>query len=444
MRKDLIRMLLLLVVLGLGCTKPNREDLPRISKEIATQLVENKFKPITKRFNSEVTKVLSAQLLENSWNTTVIKMGSFKQLGDIRSEIEDNYDVYYVNCIFEKNELMLKIVYDSSLKVGGLYFIPKQPLVTYQIPDYADSTLMIPEEITFGLKGWELPGSLFLPGKKGKYPAVVLIHGSGPQDRFESIGPNKMFLDLAYGLVKEGYAVLCYEKRTRQYASRFVDGTVSTITVKEESMDDAIAAGEFLKNHPRIKADKIILAGHSMGGMLIPRIAQQTSIFAAYILMAANARPLEDVLLEQVNYVYTLGGEISEKNKAVLDDLKKKIEMVKSPTLSVRTLPTALPYNTPASYWLDLRGYSPAETAKKITKPILIIQGQRDYQVTFPDYKEWQKALQKNKNVKFRAYPDLNHLFMIGQGMSYPNEYQIPNHVDLQVISEIAKWMNKI
>ncbi|MBP7461563.1 MAG: alpha/beta fold hydrolase [Candidatus Delongbacteria bacterium] len=443
MRTILVWIMLGLILIGTGCLKSNRDDLPKISTDIASALVKKNFQSVAKRFSPDLAKVLNPEIMENYWNSYVSTMGPFQRLGSVRSESEGKSEIYYVDCIYEKNQISLKIVYDSAFNVNGLSFTPKESQANYQLPSYADSTSLTPEEVTLGHKGWELPGSLFLPAKDGKFPAVVLIHGSGPQDRYATIGPNKFFLDLAYGLVHQGFAVLCYEKRTRQYASRYADGTVRDITVKDETIDDAVAAGQFLKSHPRIKADKIFLAGHSLGGMLIPRIDQQTSLFAGYVIMAAPARPLEDILLEQLNYAYAIDGELTAQDSAALADLKKKIEMVKSPALSSKTPITSLPYNTPAGYWLDLRGYAPAQQAKLIRKPVLIVQGQRDYQTTYPDYKEWQAALQKNKNVTFKAYPDLNHLFMVGQGMSYPNEYNVPNHVDLQMISDMAKWMDR-
>jgi uncharacterized protein len=95
----------------------------------------------------------------------------------------------------------------------------------------------------------------------------------------------------------------------------------------------------------------------------------------------------------------------------------------------------------PASYWLDLRDYDPAAAAQKIAKPLLILQGERDYQVTLADFARWKDALRSRKDVKFVLYPKLNHLFVHGEERSAPVEYFKPGNVDQQVVNDIATWI---
>ncbi|MCK4235833.1 MAG: prolyl oligopeptidase family serine peptidase [Candidatus Krumholzibacteria bacterium] len=115
--------------------------------------------------------------------------------------------------------------------------------------------------------------------------------------------------------------------------------------------------------------------------------------------------------------------------------------MVKDPRLSVTTPDTSLPFGVPARYWLSLRGYNPPKEAKSLKQPILILQGERDYQVTMKDFERWMAALSSRKNVEFKAYPKLNHLFIEGDGKSSPDEYQTPGHVAEIVINDIANWI---
>jgi dienelactone hydrolase len=96
---------------------------------------------------------------------------------------------------------------------------------------------------------------------------------------------------------------------------------------------------------------------------------------------------------------------------------------------------------TYGAYWLDLRGYDPVKTASLLKIPILILQGGRDYQVTNANFEEWNKWLAKRKNVTLKVFPDLNHLFMAGQGVSTPAEYGNPNHVSEDVINTVAMWV---
>jgi uncharacterized protein len=97
----------------------------------------------------------------------------------------------------------------------------------------------------------------------------------------------------------------------------------------------------------------------------------------------------------------------------------------------------------PVSYWLDLRGYDPPEAAKALQQPVLILQGERDYQVTMDDFHRWKAALSSQQNVTFKSYATLNHLFIEGNGKSSPAEYHRPGHVAEVVIHDIAQWIKQ-
>jgi hypothetical protein len=113
--------------------------------------------------------------------------------------------------------------------------------------------------------------------------------------------------------------------------------------------------------------------------------------------------------------------------------------------LSASVSSSSLPLGLPASYWLDLRGYNPAEEAKELKQRMLILQGGRDYQVTSEDFGRWKRALASRENVIFRYFPKLNHIFSEGEGKITPAEYlkTPPSHVREIVIEEIARWINR-
>lgn len=98
-------------------------------------------------------------------------------------------------------------------------------------------------------------------------------------------------------------------------------------------------------------------------------------------------------------------------------------------------------FGTPASYWLDLMDYNPAKAAKAIEKPLLVLQGERDYQVTMEEFELWKDSLGQKSNVTFKSYKGLNHLMIHGEGTPDPQEYNIPGKVDDQVIEDIASWV---
>jgi hypothetical protein len=313
------------------------------------------------------------------------------------------------------------------------------PPAPYVAPDYVDPDAFREEEVTVGTGEWALPGTLTLPVGQGPFPAVVLVHGSGPNDRDETLGPNRPFRDLAWGLASQGIAVLRYEKRTRQYASRFTPEVVDRLTSKEETTDDALAAVDLLRRREDIDPARIHVLGHSLGGYLLPRIGAADPQIAGLIVMAGPVRPLEDLMLEQYAYIFGLDG-LSAEEQAQLDEMAAEAARVKDAELAA-SAPGTLLLGTPPSFWLDLRGYNPAEFAKGLAQPMLILQGGRDHQVTTVDYDAWKSALGSQPDVQLKLYPGLNHLFMAGEGKSTPAEYEKAGHVAAEVVADIAAWI---
>jgi len=282
---------------------------------------------------------------------------------------------------------------------------------------------------------WALPGTLTTPVGPGPFPAVVLVHGSGPNDRDETVEANKPFRDLALGLAFWGIAVLRYEKRTRQYADKVKD--VAGFTVQQETVADALTAVALLRGQPGIDPRRVFVLGHSLGGLVLPRIGQSQPALAGLIVMAGPARPLEDLILDQVSYLAALDGVVSDAEKKQIEGLQAEVAKVKA----VRPGATDAVLGAPASYWLDLQGYDPPQAAKYLPQPMLILQGERDYQVTTADFAGWKKVLASKPNVTFKRYPKLDHLFLAGEGKSSPAEYGKPGHVDQAVVEDVAAWI---
>jgi hypothetical protein len=265
---------------------------------------------------------------------------------------------------------------------------------------------------------------------------VVLIHGSGPNDRDETIGSQKPFADLAAGLASRGVAVLRFDKRTKIYGARMAG---ADITVKDEVIDDAVAAVAAVRGTPRVDRDRVFVLGHSLGGMLIPRIAAATPSAAGFIVMAGAARPLEQAIVEQMQYLANADGTVTPDEEKAIDDARRDAAAIRAltPAAAAHTVIA----HAPASYWLDLRGYDPPAAARTIDKPMLVLQGERDYQVTMEEFARWKAVLGSKPNVTIKSYPALNHLMMAGSGKSLPAEYATPGHVAQQVVDDIAAWI---
>ncbi|MGI8555996.1 MAG: alpha/beta fold hydrolase [Pyrinomonadaceae bacterium] len=310
-----------------------------------------------------------------------------------------------------------------------------------QTPAYANPNLFTEKEVTIGAGEWALPATLTMPKDKTNVPAVILVHGSGMNDRDETIGGNKVFKDLAWGLASKGIAVLRYDKRTLVHGKEFA--AIKNFTVNDETVDDALFAVQLLRQTQNVDVKKIFILGHSLGGMLIPRIGERDKNIAGLIIFAGTARPLEDVFVEQNNYLAALNETPSEKTRAQLDTLKQLAEKTKN-LKSTDAPDTPTLFNLPVSYWVDLNDYNPPPAAANLTEPMLILQGESDYQVTMRDFQLWKNALQSRKNVTFKSYPKLTHLFMETTGAKpSPRDYEQTNHVNAQVVSDIADWILK-
>lgn len=271
----------------------------------------------------------------------------------------------------------------------------------------------------------------------GPFPAVVLLQGSGPSDRDETQGPNKPFRDLAWGLGSRGIAVLRYDKRSNVHNARFA--ALPRITVREEIVDDALAAVALLRRTGKIDPRRVYVLGHSLGGTVAPRIGKADPAIAGLIVMAGLTRPLGATMVDQLTYLAELDGAVSEDEKKQIDAVREEVRRIEG----LKEGATGMVLQAPASYWLDLRGYDPAGTAKQLAQPLLILQGGRDYQVTMEDFQGWQKALAGRKDVTFKSYPKLNHFFLEGEGRSTPLEYAKAGHVAQAVIEDIAGWILK-
>jgi hypothetical protein len=424
------------------------DDLIVKARAFLDCLSRGDFEAAARDFDATMMNVSGPDKLAEFWKQVPERMGAFKRQTAARREGLGEYEVALVTCEFEKVTLDARIVFDKEKKIAGFQFIPSLPPAKYEPPAYAAPTKFEEREVKVGAGGeWPLPGTLTIPQGAGPFPAVVLVHGSGPNDRDETIGPNKPFQDLAWGLASNGIAVLRYEKRTRIFGPKLVADPkfIAALTVKEETIDDALEAVRLLAAMPEIDRKGIFVLGHSLGGMLIPRIAlagKELQI-AGFIIMAGLTKPLPETYLRQMTYLFSLDGETSADDTKQLDEIKSDVARINALQDSDAGKSEKI-INAPPAYWLDLRGYYPPDVALKVDRPMLILQGSRDYQVTTEDFENWKKALGGRSDVQFRLYPKLNHLFAEGQGLPTPNEYSLVHaSVAEYVVSDIAAFVLK-
>lgn len=411
---------------------PVSADLEAKARRLLEALTRADFAAAARDFAPSVSEALPPAKLAATWAAIEAKAGKWQKIDAFELAQASTVWTARAASTFANAKLVVEIVFDARDQIAG--FFVKAPAVAWAPPSYADAEKYQEREVTVGASP-ALPGTLTLPKGAGPFPVVVLVHGSGPNDRDESVGAIKPFKDLAWGLASKGIAVLRYEKRTRV-------SPVGVVTQKEEVEDGARDAIALLKSTPEIDGKRIFLLGHSQGGYLAPRIARANPGLAGVIVLAGSTRPLEDSILAQFRYFRAQNP--SERSLDAMIDaavaFKQKVEDPKLvPTEDVH-LPTG--GTAKGAYFLDVRGYDPPAVADKLTMRILCLQGERDYQVTIKeDFAGWKKKLGGKKTVTFHTYPTLNHLFASGQGDPNPSEYETPGHVDEAVVRDIAQWI---
>ena len=408
---------------------------PRAEAEaFVALLARGDFAAAETKLDTTMRRLMPATRLAETWAAIQAQAGAFRaQRGATLTRV-GGYQVVAITCEFARSSLDLQVALNPAGGVGGLHIVPAA--VAWTPPPYVTPSAFRSEEITVGSGPNALPGTLTIPSGSGPFPAVVLVHGSGPNDRDESVGGVKVFRDLAEGLSSRGIAVLRYEKRTRAHPAMFA----GHFTVNDETVDDAVLAGALLRARPDIIPSRVFVLGHSLGGMMAPRIAQHDPKLAGLIILAGTTRRLEDVIMDQTAYLAAAAGADSDAAKGQIEALRSGAMKVRALTPADSASLTPL-LGAPASYWLDLRAYHPAEVAAQLHLPMLVLQGERDYQVTMADYAAWRTALEGKPGVVLRTYPALNHLFVAGTGKSLPAEYAAPAHVAEAVVTDIAGWV---
>ncbi len=396
------------------------------------------------RFRASATRELDAALDDAQLRSLFAELsrsgGAFRGTGAPREQRQGEFVLQIVPLEYAQATHDLRLVFDAAGRVAGLQLRPAETPVAYSTAPYADPKSFTAEETVVDAGGWPLPATLLLPRGAGPCPALVLVHGSGPGDRDSSFGPNRIFRDLAEGLASRGIAVLRYEKRTREHAARTTSNP--DFTPREEVIDDALAAVALLRRDARVDASRVFVAGHSFGGMLAPQIAAADPAIAGLVVLAGAVRPLEDSIVSQAQYLARLDGSVSATERRQLQDLERlarRVRALRSPSDPPIDQP---PFGAPAGYLLALRGYDPPALAARLPQPILVLQGERDYQVTMADFAAWRAALGGEPRAVLRSYPALNHFFLAGSGPSAPPEYAVPGHVAEEVVRDIAAWIH--
>ena len=336
---------------------------------------------------------------------------------------------------FERDTVLLRIVLSPGAEVVGFWVgaVPEAEAGPAPGPPYADAGRFRELEVRVGEEPWLLPGTMAVPVEGERHAAVVLVHGSGPHDRDETVGGTKVFRDLAWGLATRGVVVLRYEKRTKVHGAKMT----GDVTVDNEVIEDALAALELVRSSPSVDPARVYIAGHSLGAQLAPEIARRDGRVAGVIMLAASARPIGEVMEAQLEYLAGLPLNAAPEAQA---QLRAALEQVRLLT-SGEAPDTAMILGAPAKYFRDLEARDAVAEALALDVPVLLLQGERDYQVTMDDFRIWREVTRDRPGTRLKSFPALNHLFVPGAGAASPAEYAAPGFVAEEVVVTIADWL---
>lgn len=308
---------------------------------------------------------------------------------------------------------------------------------------------MIQEPIILGKNTrYPLKGMLTLPDGNGPFPAAVLVHGSGSSNMDEKVGKLTPFRDIALGLAQRGVATIRYDKRSFAHGLKMVLDWKHPITVWEETIEDAFLASQLLRADTRIDPDRVFLLGHSMGAMLAPRIECSGGDFRGLILLAGSPRRLEEVMLEQMAEAMAgmsgFAKNIAGKQRAKFETLFHGLYDLTDEEAKRKKVGGG----TTLYYFKDMGQPTVAQWLNKTRKPMLVMQGEKDFQVKAAvDFALYQELLADRENVTFRLYPGLNHAFVTARFDSITDakkEFTPERHIGAEVLDDIAGWIRAL
>ncbi|MFD1414360.1 alpha/beta hydrolase [Oceanobacillus jeddahense] len=430
MRKKYILMISLVIFLLSACSS-QESTAEENAEAVLQQLQDEEYQQITEQYFSEaLLEKYPADELQLSWEAN--RGSTFEEISNLEAAADEEETTVSGEIIFDDATMEVQMDWNEEEKLESLQI--NRPFEELALPD-----TVVEEDITLEAEeGYPLQGKLTLPAEgEGPYPAVVLVQGSGGSDMNEAIFKYRPFQDIAYGLAEEGIAVLRYDKRTYTHGEKMAEELGPAITVKEETIDDAVEAAGLLQDDERIRTDQVYIGGNSLGGIVAPRIDEEADT-AGMIILAGSPRPLWEILYDQ---------QINLLPESLRDQAEEFRDLAES--FQDMAPEEAMEYDLGGMsgyYFHEMDQYDVGQIALDSNKPLLILQGEADFQVTLEnDFAAWQDIFENEPQATLKSYPNLNHLFILSQGENKGTveEYNIPGHVEEQVIKDMSDWIHE-
>lgn len=445
--KKLISILLCAMILlsfaGCNNTKKPAEFDESLVIGRATSYVESLIKydydNIYVNLNSEASKTLTTDVIEEAWMATIPYYETAPTI--VSSNYVSSIDTATATITIAIDTQAFDVVFafDSDMKISGLW-IREGIMPSGGTVETIENDILKEHLVSVGATDSKMNGILTVPKNVENPPVVLLIQGSGSSNMNEEIGANKPFMDIAHGLAANGIASLRYDKRYYAFIS-LLQSDLPTLTVYDEVIDDAMAAIELLKGEEMVDSNRIYLLGHSLGGMLAPKIATDSKDIKGIISLAGTTRKIQELILDQNTEALAAMDNLTQEEKdeqleAVKAELEK-IDAIDEPT-------SDLIFGYPQTYWKSMNDIDTASLAQQLDIPFLILQGSADFQV-YPDvdFELWKTTLGERSNVTYKLYEGLNHLFMETNGLRTSAEYDTAGTVSQEVIDDISNFIKQ-
>ncbi len=404
------------------------------ARQFIDLLADEQYEVASQWFDEEEFPVRATDV-ENIWTATVEDSAGVDSVQTVAYSANIiGIDSYTVRARISGDEFEISIGFTAN----GIAIFDVLELTEWSRPAYIDPSAFTTEELALETPlDCELGATLTVPETDEQVPGMVLVHGNGPHDRDTAIGPNRPFKELAQGLASEGIAVLRYDKRSFACELDHADLSIDDIVT-----DDAVTALSRLREHEQVDDSQLWVAGHSFGGNLAPRIAEMDGDIAGTVLLAPGpARPIEEMIRDQVEHQLELQEATGPLREELLDDIDTEAEKIR--TLDIDD--DEVVRFGGREFHESLQEYEPIETAQSLDIPQLLIQGGQDWQVTTEaDLPIWEEGLEDESSVEITVYDDLNHMFQQSEGQRTQQEYFEPESpVDERVIDEIVSFVDE-
>lgn len=436
-------LILLLLCFTFFCSQSyaQRELVISRSNKVFEWFQQEKFDSVYSMFNAELKRKLDVSKIEGAWEQFVMLYGNIISSDELRVEEVKSHFVTKRSVKFEKGKITLSVNFDSLAQIAGLFIRPGE--IPYTPAEYVNAELFTELRIEYGGILVKNSGRLSIPKSKTPMPVVIIVPGSGGIDKDCSIGPNKIYKDLAWGLASKGNAAFRYDKKTHHYLNKLLEDDSlgkEPFTVENEYLQDLEEIISAIAARKEINPNQIYILGHSQGGYLIPMFNKKFKNIAGFISMAGTLREIPSLAIEQIEYING-SQKLASKDSIAMAELKEKMQNSTRARIHSMTSNAQVMGPYTVDYWKYLAAYHPEELALKINKPLYVLQGERDYQVKMLDFDIWKKTMQNKKQVSFKSYPTLNHLFIDGKGPSMPKEYTQAGNMSEEVVNDIVNWL---